>query len=52
MEAKIKARIETLKQELEKFVVDANTTIKTYQAAIGELERLLQPEPQPEKPKE
>jgi hypothetical protein len=46
IEDKIKARIAVLKAELDKFVIDANATIKTYQAAIGELERLIAPEPE------
>jgi hypothetical protein len=43
IEEKIKARIAALKAELEKFVVDANSTIKAYQVAIGELENLIKP---------
>lgn len=37
----IENRIRELRLELEKYLVAANTQITAYQAAIGELERLL-----------
>lgn len=43
-EQKITARIQTLESELDKFVITANQQIAAYQAVIGELEKLLEPE--------
>lgn len=40
-EETIKARIEQLKQERDKFVAEANQTVAAYNGAISELDRLL-----------
>jgi hypothetical protein len=44
LEEKVLLRIEVLKKELSDFVIQANTQVKAYQAAIGELESLLKSE--------
>lgn len=42
--SKIKARIVTLKADLDTFITMTNTKVQLYQVAIGELEDLLKPE--------
>ena len=48
-EERIKARIEALKAQRDKLIQDANQQIAAHNGAIGELEALLQPEPEAEK---
>lgn len=52
MEERIKARLEALKEQRDRFVVEANQQIAAHNGAIGELEALLEPEPEPEKEEE
>jgi hypothetical protein len=49
VEERIKARIEALKQQRDRFITEANQQIAAANGAIGELEALLQPEPEAEK---
>ena len=49
MEERIRARIEALKAQRDQFVAEANQQIAAANGAIGELEALLQPEPEAEK---
>ena len=44
LEQKIKERITVLETELERVINAANAQIASYQAAIGELKNLLEPE--------
>ncbi len=46
LEQQIKERLEVLKTERDRFVVQANQQVAAYSAVISELEHLLQPEPQ------
>ena len=48
-EERIKARIEALKQQRDRFIAEANQQIAAANGAIGELEALLEPEPETEK---
>lgn len=50
-EERIKARIVALKAQRDKLVQEANQQIAAHNGAIGELEALLEPEPEPETPK-
>ena len=43
MEEKIQARIAELEAELKRFLEMANKQVAAYEAAIGELKRLLAP---------
>ena len=49
MEERIKARIEELTKQRDRFVQEANQQVAAANGAIGELEALLQPEPEAEK---
>ena len=52
MEERIRARIEALKAQRDRFLQEANQQIAAANGAIGELEALLQPEPEPKAEKE
>lgn len=43
-EERIAQRIAELRAEMDKFVIQTNQQITAYQAAIGELERLIKPD--------
>jgi len=49
VEERIRARIEELKEQRDRFLQEANQQIAAANGAIGELEALLQPEPEAEK---
>ena len=44
-EIKIKARIEELKAQRDKFLAEANQQLAAFNGAIGELERMVAPTP-------
>jgi len=48
-EERIRARIEELKAQRDRFLQEANQQIAAANGAIGELEALLRPEPEAEK---
>jgi len=52
VEERIRARIEALKAQRDRFLQEANQQIAAANGAIGELEALLQPEPEPKAEKE
>jgi len=53
IEQKIEKRIKELETELNKFVEQANKTVASYQGAIAELKKLLEPSvPPPPAPTE
>ena len=47
-ELRIAQRIDTLRRERDKYIVEAEKNLAAYNAVIAELEHLLQPEPQGE----
>ena len=51
IEERLTARIAELKTERDQFVMQANQTIAAYNAAISELEKMLEP-PKPEENKQ